>query len=55
MPKNNDEQYLDFLRYQEVEVKHVLPKSERTVSKADRKFLGKAAKAQAKEDRKRGH
>jgi GTP-binding protein EngB required for normal cell division len=50
MSKNDDEQYLDFLRYQEVKVKHVVPKSDRTVTKADRKFLAKAAKNEAKRD-----
>ena len=54
MSNSNDEQYLDFLRYQEVEVKHVLPKNAYTVSKADHKAMAKAAKAQAKEVRKRG-
>lgn len=47
----NDEEYeLDFVRYQEVKVKHVAPKSDRTVTKADRKFLAKAAKIEAKRD-----
>lgn len=54
MSKNDDEQYLDFLRYQEVDVKHVMPKNDRTVTRRDHKFMAKAAKAQAKEDRKRG-
>lgn len=53
MSKKDDEQYLDFLRYQEVDVKHVVSKSERTVTKADRRFLAKAAKTEAKQDRKR--
>ena len=51
----NDEEYeLDFVRYQEVTLKRVLPKQDRTVSKNDHKFMAKAAKAQAKEDRTRG-
>lgn len=53
MSKHDDEQYLDFLRYQEVDVKHVLPKQDRTVTRADRKFLAKSAKTEAKQDRKR--
>lgn len=54
MAKNNDEEYLDFLRYQEVEIQHVVPKNDRTVTRRDHKFMAKAAKTQAKEDRKRG-
>lgn len=58
MSKHDDEQYLDFLRYQEVEVKHVATKSERTVTKADERFMRsrsakREVKAQAKQDRKR--
>ena len=49
---SNGEQELDFVRYQEVEIKHVLPKQDRTVSKADRKFMEKAAKAQTREERR---
>lgn len=52
---SDDEQYLDFLRYQEVEVKHVSMKNDKPLgSKADHRFMAKAAKTQAKEDRKRG-
>ena len=49
---SNDEQELDFVSYQPVEMKHVFPKQDRTVSKADRKFLEKAAKAQPREERR---
>ena len=49
---SNDEQELDFVNYQPVEMKHVLPKQDRTVSKNDRKFLDKAAKVQSKEERR---
>lgn len=52
MPKIEPEHELDFVRYQPVEMKHVLPKQDRTVSKADRKFMDKAAKAQPKEERR---
>lgn len=54
MSKSNDEQYLDFLRYQEVNSTNVFGKSEGTVTKKDYKALAKAAKQQAKEDQKRG-
>lgn len=57
----NDEQELDFVNYQPVEMKHVLPARDRTVSKADSRYLKSAAKTAAKvrsqldkEDRKRG-
>jgi hypothetical protein len=51
MSKNNDEQYLDFLRYQEVKPD--------TVTRRDEKWLSSRAakrevKAQVKEDKKRG-
>ena len=49
---SNDEQEFEFGNYQQVEMKHVLPKQDRTVSKADRKFMEKAAKAQPKEERR---
>lgn len=54
MSSNNEEYELDFVNYQEVSLKRVLPKQDRTVSKDDHRFMAKAAKAQAKEDRKRG-
>lgn len=51
MSKSDDEQYLDFLRYQEVKPD--------TVSRKDTKWLSsreakREVKRQAKEDRKRG-
>lgn len=52
MPTHDEEHELDFVRYQPVEMKHVLPKQDRTVSKADRKYLEKAAKAQPKQERR---
>lgn len=52
MPTHEEEHELDFVRYQEVKIKHVLPKQDRTVSKADRKFLDKAAKSQLREERR---
>ena len=54
MPTHDEEHELDFVNYQEVKLKHVMPKQDRTVSKNDHKFMAKAAKAQAREDRKRG-
>ena len=54
MPKNNDEQYLDFLKYQEVDSTNVFGKAHGTITRKDHKAMAKAAKQQAKEDRKRG-
>lgn len=54
MSKNSDEQYLDFLRFQEVTPENTFRKSDRMFTKADEKFLKKAIKAKAKEDRKKG-
>ena len=51
---SNDKEYeLDFVNYQEVELKHVSMKNDRPLgSKADRKFMEKAAKTQPKEERR---
>ncbi len=49
---SSDAQEFEFGNYQQVEMKHVLPEQDRTVSKADRKFMEKAAKAQPKEERR---
>lgn len=59
MSKRDDEQYLDFLRYQEVGLERVTKRSERQPSAKDNEWLSsreakKHLRAQAKEDRKRG-
>lgn len=47
MGKNNDDQYLDFLRYEEVTWDSAKPK-DASVSKRDEKWLAKQAKREAK-------
>lgn len=59
MSRNNDEEYLNFLRYQEVTPDNAVRKSDRTVTRKDEKWLRSTAakrevKRQAKEDRKHG-
>ena len=59
MGKNDDEQYLDFLRYQEVGLERVTRRSERQPSAKDEQWLSsheakKHLRSQAKEGRKRG-
>lgn len=59
MGKREDEEYLDYLRYQEVGLERVTNRSERQPSAKDNKWLSsreakKHLRAQAKEDRKRG-
>jgi hypothetical protein len=58
--KHDDEQYLDFLRYQEIGLEKVTRRSERQPSKKDEQWLSsrdakKHIKAQAREDKKRGN
>jgi hypothetical protein len=51
MSKNNDEQYLDFLRYQELKPATVTRRDEKWMNSKDAK---REVKAQAKEDKRRG-
>jgi hypothetical protein len=60
MGNQEDEEYLDYLRYQEVGLERVTKRSERQPSAKDDKWLAsreakKHLRAQAKEDRKRGN
>jgi len=50
--RDNEEQYLDFLRYQEVGLERVTRKDEKWLSSKDAK---REMKAQAREDKKRGN
>jgi hypothetical protein len=57
--RDNEEQYLDFLRYQEIGIERVTKRSDRQPSKKDERWLSsrdakKHLRAQEKEDRKRG-
>lgn len=53
MSSNSEEYELDFVRYQEVKIKDVSMKNDKPLgSKADRKFMEKAAKAQPREERR---
>jgi hypothetical protein len=57
---DNEEQYLDFLRYQEVGLERVTKRSERQLSEKDERWLSsrdakKQLRAQAKENKKRGN
>jgi hypothetical protein len=59
MGKQEDEEYLDYLRYQEVGLERVTKRSERQPSAKDERWMSsreakKHLKAQGKEDRKRG-
>ena len=51
MSNSNDEQYLDFLRFQELKPSTVTKRDEKWMNSKDAK---REVKAQAKEDRKRG-
>jgi hypothetical protein len=57
---DNEEQYLDFLRYQEVGLERVTKRSDRQPSAKDKKWMSsrdakKHLRAQAREDKKRGN